>query len=54
MWYYILAAVLFVLSQLAWFLLSRVICQVTLGFQFIVDTRFLICYFFLCRALIQK
>ncbi|KJA28319.1 hypothetical protein HYPSUDRAFT_33659 [Hypholoma sublateritium FD-334 SS-4] len=27
MWYYILAATLFVLSQLAWFLLSRVICK---------------------------
>jgi len=27
MWYYILAACLFVLSQLAWFLLSRVICK---------------------------
>ncbi|CAA7264959.1 unnamed protein product [Cyclocybe aegerita] len=27
MWYYILAAGLFVLSQLAWFLLSRVICR---------------------------
>ncbi len=28
MWYYVLAATLFVLSQLAWFLLSRVICKV--------------------------
>ncbi|PFH46761.1 hypothetical protein AMATHDRAFT_77532 [Amanita thiersii Skay4041] len=27
MWYYLLSAVLFVLSQLAWFLLSRVICR---------------------------
>ncbi|KAF9478912.1 hypothetical protein BDN70DRAFT_859249 [Pholiota conissans] len=27
MWYYILAATLFVLAQLAWFLLSRVICK---------------------------
>ncbi|KDR85909.1 hypothetical protein GALMADRAFT_52946 [Galerina marginata CBS 339.88] len=27
MWYYILAACLFVLSQLAWFLLGRVICK---------------------------
>ncbi|KAF8799889.1 hypothetical protein BYT27DRAFT_7119247 [Phlegmacium glaucopus] len=27
MWYYVLAACLFVLSQLAWFLLSRVICK---------------------------
>jgi len=27
MWYYVLAATLFVLSQLAWFLLSRVICK---------------------------
>ncbi|KAF8167210.1 chitin synthase III catalytic subunit [Crassisporium funariophilum] len=27
MWYYILAGCLFVLSQLAWFLLSRVICK---------------------------
>ena len=28
LWYYILAATLFVLSQLAWFLLNRVICKV--------------------------
>jgi len=27
MWYYVLAAALFILSQLAWFLLSRVICK---------------------------
>ncbi|KAF8893736.1 chitin synthase III catalytic subunit-domain-containing protein [Gymnopilus junonius] len=27
MWYYVLAACLFVLSQLAWFLLGRVICK---------------------------
>jgi hypothetical protein len=27
MWYYILATALFILSQLAWFLLSRVICK---------------------------
>ncbi|KAK0194045.1 chitin synthase III catalytic subunit [Armillaria mellea] len=27
MWFYVLAAVLFVLSQLAWFLLGRVICS---------------------------
>lgn len=31
MWYYILAAALFILSQLAFFLLSRVICKVTQG-----------------------
>ncbi|KAJ8481210.1 hypothetical protein ONZ45_g15382 [Pleurotus djamor] len=29
MWYYVLAFVLFVLSQLAWFLLGRVICRVS-------------------------
>ena len=28
MWYYVLAAVLFVLSQLDYFLLSKVICRV--------------------------
>ena len=28
MWYYILAACLFILSQLSWFLLGRVICKV--------------------------
>lgn len=28
MWYYLLSAALFVLAQLAWFLLSRVICRV--------------------------
>jgi len=27
MWYYVLATALFILSQLAWFLLSRVICK---------------------------
>ena len=30
LWYYVLAATLFVLSQLAWFLLSRVICKVNI------------------------
>lgn len=34
MWYYILAASLFILSQLAWFLLSRVICKVSRFHQF--------------------
>ena len=34
MWYYVLAASLFVLSQLAWFLLSRVICKVRRFHQF--------------------
>lgn len=28
MWYYLISATLFVLAQLAWFLLSRVICRV--------------------------
>jgi Chitin synthase export chaperone len=28
MWYYTLAAALFIISQLAWFLLGRVICNV--------------------------
>ena len=28
MWYYVLAAILFVLSQLDYFLLSKVICRV--------------------------
>ena len=28
MWYYVLAACLFILSQLAWFLLGKVICKV--------------------------
>jgi len=37
LWYYILAATLFVLSQLAWFLLSRVICK---GSNFKVDGSF--------------
>ena len=31
MWYYVLAAVLFVLSQLDFFLLSKVICNVSLN-----------------------
>lgn len=30
-WYYILAAVLFVLSQLDYFLLNKVICDVRFG-----------------------
>jgi hypothetical protein len=38
MWFYILAATLFVLSQLAWFLLSRVICK---GSNMKVDGSFL-------------
>lgn len=37
-WFFILAAFLFVLSQLAYFLLSKVICQVT---RFRVDPVFL-------------
>lgn len=30
MWFYILSAALFVLSQLAWFLLGKVICEVSM------------------------
>ena len=39
MWYYILAAALFILSQLAWFLLSRVVCKVTLDVSIYLLTR---------------
>ena len=33
MWYYVLAAILFVLSQLDFFLLSKVICKVCVIFR---------------------
>ena len=49
MWYYILAAALFVLSQLAWFLLSRVICKVPLSVLLSWD-----CSTFFCRARISE
>ena len=53
--FYVLAAALFILSQLAWFLLGRVICKVTLGvFNFTSDTRLLTFFLKIHRALIQK
>ena len=55
MWYYILATCLFVLSQLAWFLLGRVICKVTCIFFDLLLTW--ISWYFslsLCRALIRE
>ena len=38
-WYYILAAALFILSQLAWFLLGKAICQVRLIFLSVFDVK---------------
>ena len=38
-WFYILAAVLFVLSQLDYFLLNKVICNVRLASSFCVTAR---------------